>query len=96
MPIKKLLDESGLYVAEFGTLCGVSRQTVHNWMTGFEIAPLRKPKVDKLVAAIARAVEHGDLPAGELSSRKRTTKAVRAELIKNIVIKHLRAIAAST
>lgn len=95
MQIKKLLGESGLHVAEFGALCGVSRQTVHNWMLGFDIAELRKPKVDKLTAAIARAVECGDLPAGELSSRKRLTKDVRKDLIKNIVIKHLKAIAAS-
>lgn len=96
MQIKELLDKSGLYVAEFGALCGVSRQTVHNWMLGFEIAPLRRPKVEKLYAAISRAVEHNELPVGSLSARKKHTKGVRSELIKNIVIKHLRAIAAST
>lgn len=91
MTLKELLTESGLYVAEFGALCGVSRQTVHNWMLGFEIAELRKPKVDKLTAAIARAVGCGDLPVGKLASRK----DARKDLIKNIVIKHLKAIAAS-
>lgn len=93
MNLKKTIDRAGLYVAEFGELCGVSRIAVYAWMKGKPINELRVARVDAIESAVKAATEAGDLPIERPKTRK-VDKALATEKIKKIVIKHLKLIAA--
>lgn len=92
MNIKKTIKRAGLYVEEFGGLCGVSRIAVYAWLNGKPINPLRVPRVETIVAAVDAATEAGDLPIERPKTRK-VDKDMATARIKKIVIKHLKLIA---
>lgn len=79
---------AGLTVAEFAALCGVSRIAVYNWNKGGAINTLRKPKVEKILAAMSSAVKTRDLPpktpmgGGHGEDRHKEIKAT--------IVKHLK------
>lgn len=78
--------KAGLTVAEFALLCGVSRVAVYKWEKGGVVNPLRKPKVDKILDAIAGAVKAKDFPP----SNSVRIKEDRAKEIMATVIRHLK------
>ena len=56
-------DDAKLLPSDLAKLLGVNRCTVSNWFGGSHSPHfLLKPKVDKLLDAIALAVKAGDLP----------------------------------
>lgn len=77
---------AGLTVAEFASLCGVSRVAVYKWDKGGVVNPLRKPKVDKILGAIDSAVKAKDFPP----SNSVRIKEDRAKEIMATVIRHLK------
>lgn len=93
MNLKKTIKQSGLHVAEFGELCGVSRISVYAWMNGNPINELRQARVEAIESAVKAATEAGDLPIERPKTRK-VDKAMATEKIKKVVIKHLKLIAA--
>jgi len=93
MNLKKIIKQAGLYVEEFGDLCGVSRISVYAWMKGKPINELRQARVEAIASAVEAATEAGDLPIERPHTRK-VDKAMATDRIKKIVIKHLKLIAA--
>lgn len=93
MDIKQAINKSGLFIEEFGGLCGVSRISVYAWMKGKPINELRQARVEAIVAAVEAATEAGDLPIERPKTRK-VDKKMATDQIKKIVIKHLKLIAA--
>lgn len=93
MNLKKTIRQSGLRVAEFGDMCGVSRIAVYAWMSGKPINELRQARVEAIESAVAAATEAGDLPIERPKTRK-VDKVMATERVKKIVIKHLKLIAA--
>lgn len=96
MKIIETLKKAKIAVDEFATLCGVSRAMVYNWEKGKNIHPLRKPKVEKLLAAIVGATESGSLPLPGTKPRKnRDDIQRRADELKAVVIEGLRNLSAT-
>lgn len=93
MNIKKTIKKSGLRVAEFGDMCGVSRIAVYAWINGKPINELRQARVEAIASAVDAATEAGDLPIERPKTRK-VDKELATERVKKIVIKHLKLIAA--
>jgi len=89
MNIKHTIKKAGLLVKEFSVLCGVSRISVHVWMIGGNINPLRQAKVEKIVAAIDAAVRAGDLPL-DVPDPSNASSGASMKRIQAIVIKHLK------
>ena len=94
MSLKKVVKRAGIHVDEFAAFCGVSRVAVHGWFNGGTINPLRKPRIDKLEAALQSAIDAGDLPI-ERPKIRRIDKADVTVKIRGIVIKHLKIVAES-
>ena len=92
MSLKKVVKRAGIHVDEFAAFCGVSRIAVHGWFNGGTINPFRKPRIDKLEAALQSAIDHGDLPIERPKCRK-VEKADVTVRIRTIVIKHLKLVA---
>ena len=91
MNLKKLVKNAGLHVDEFAAFCDVSRVAVYVWFNGGAINPLRKPRIDKLKAALQSAIDTGDLPIERPKIRRVEKKDVTAR-IRAIVIKHLKTV----
>jgi len=90
--MKYLIKKAGLIVGEVANLCGVTRVSVHNWLAGKPINPLRKPRVDKIIKAIANAIQAHDFPLSEGKRQGGDAKAARSVQVKEVIIKHLRAL----
>lgn len=77
---------AGLGVIELAAVFGVSRQTVHRWNSGrFPNAPVSIVAMNRVLAALARAIEHKLLPfPADLSKEKRSQRiqAMRASLLR--------------
>lgn len=86
MLIKPMLDDAGITVAEFAKMCGVTRGMVYRWERGSNVHPLRVPRVKKLLAAIAAAIEAGELPLGK-------DKDARAQRVRDLVVANLKKVA---
>lgn len=86
--IKQVIEVSGLYVKEFGSLAGVTRAAVHGWMNGANINPLRINRMYKILAAVESAIAAGDLPMSR--SGMKGFGADELSTIKGIVVRHLK------
>ena len=82
MNIRETLDAAGLVPAEFGELCGVSKNMVYKWIKGAKPHALREAKVNKILTALARAVEDGELPLASVGDTR--VKKLQAVVITNI------------
>ncbi len=84
------MDFQILKVAEVGQAdiarwLGVSKVAVCHWVKGTSnVDPLRVAKVEKLLAAVARAVEAGDMPVPKIP------RGDRAERLTSALVKHLK------
>ena len=86
MNIKRTLTASKVSVPEFAKLCCVTKNMVYKWMKGSSPHALRIDRVNKMLAAIDRAVEDGDLPLQEnLRVREKQIQAVVISNIKKAV-----------
>lgn len=90
--MKAIVNDAGLRAEEFASLCGVTRVTAHNWFKDGSINPLRRPRVEKVLAAIKAAYADMDLPIERPKQRGGDKEAMMIE-IKAIVIKHARILA---
>lgn len=87
MKLKRTINKSGVFIKEFGALCGVSRIAVHVWLAGGRINPLRQSRVEGVAAALDAAVAAGDMPIDRPDPKGDMLK------IQTIVIKHLKLLA---
>lgn len=70
MTMKETLERGGLRVTEFAKVIGVNRVTASTWVNGrFQPHIFIRPKVEKVLALIDRAVEMGALPLDESIAR---------------------------
>ena len=91
--ILNVLKLAGLTVSEFAELCGVSRVAVYKWAEGSAIHPLRKQKVEKLLAAIASATQDKDFPPKLVLTRKNEAVSMaRRDEIRKTVLDHVKKI----
>lgn len=90
MSVKETLEKSGIRASEYGLLAGVSKVAVYQWLRGGEVNALRKPRLDKLNAAISSAVDAGELPLEAVNTRSKSASEERFNTLRQIVIKHLR------
>lgn len=82
MDIKETLAAASVSPAEFGELCGVSKNMVYKWLRGAKPHPLRAEKVRKILAAIAQATVDQDLPLASLGDTRQ--KRLQTVVITNI------------
>lgn len=82
MKIKQTLDDAGISAAEFAALCGVTKNMVYKWIKGAKPHVLREAKVNKILAAIAVAVDEGDLPLTGVDNTR--PKRIQSVVLANI------------
>lgn len=82
--LASLLATAKVTNSDFARLVGVSRVTVYNWLKGGSAHRLVVHKLRKITEAIEDATKAGALPITERGQKK------RAEMLKLIVVKHLR------
>ena len=73
MTFKRVVRESGLTKIELATLYGVSRQTIHSWITD---GPAREGSLlarmaETITATLDRAIDMKALPLGPMDKEKR-------------------------
>jgi len=85
-----ILKASGITQAEFGAFLQVSRVSVSSWVNGHPIHKLRRPKVERLLQAVALAVELKMLP---LPAARDTDEKSRNEELKKVLMKSLNKVA---
>ena len=86
--MRQQIKDSGIYVREFAELCGVTRIAVYAWLDGGAIHLARKRRVDKVLEAMASAVEAGDLPI-KRPSKKFVDQTAQTKVVTDIIVKHL-------
>ena len=75
------IKRAGITQAQAGTMLGVSRVTVNNWIKGrFVLSDKQSPRVAKFLNALCSAIEAGDLPA----KHKGNFGEIKAAVIKHL------------
>lgn len=91
MEMTKILNKAGITIGEFAGFAGVTRASVHKWMKGGEMHPLREARVNKLLDAIKRATDNCEFPLELRNNRyDLDEKKARASKLKAVIIEYLK------
>jgi len=73
----KILEPSGITQSELAFMCKVSRQTTNSWIKQIsQPRPVQMPVINRVLKAIALAVDEGALPVPENEPRTRVRKVL--------------------